>query len=297
MSVLSIQSTVASGHVGNGAALFALQRLGIETQALSTVTLAHHPARGAWQGRIANPDELSVLLGGLEAVGELARCDAVLSGYLGDAALGAVLLDAVARVKAAHPGALYCCDPVMGESNTGFYVRAGIAEFFRDQALPRADILIPNLFELAWLAEGASGNAGWDLARALTAARRLLAPASNSGRPRLVVVKGVRRKFRGRREIGALAVTSSGAWHASCPEVDALSHGAGDLFSALFLGHRLKGRSIPRALTLAVSSLHAVMVRTAARATHEDATGELALIAAQDRLVSPKRLFKAVKIG
>ena len=292
MSVLSIQSSVAAGHVGNSAAVPALQRLGIETVALSTVTLAHHPARRipegapAWRGRIAEPSEIESMMDGLAAAGELARCAAILTGYLGDASLGPAILDAVARVKSANPKALYYCDPVMGESEKGFYVRAGIPEFFRDRVVPRADVLLPNLFELAWLADGSDG-AGWDIARALEAARRLIARG-----PKLVVVKGLRRLVRGRRLVGALAASASAGWLAEGPEVASSAHGAGDLFSALFVGRRVRGESVASALARAVSSLHEAMARTARE--HRE---EMALVAALDRLANPKRLFKAVKIG
>jgi pyridoxine kinase len=292
MRVLSIQSSVATGHVGNGAALFALRRLGIETIGISTVTLAHHPARrvaaGApsWRGRVSEPAEVATLLDGLEAVGELKRCDAILSGYLGDVRLGPALLDAVERVKRANPRALYYCDPVLGDAGKGFYVRAGIPEFFRDRVLPHADVLLPNMFELAWLVEGAR-DAGWDAERALSAARTLLARGA-----RLVVVKGLRQESRGRALVGALAASATGAWLARAPEVEAPAHGAGDLFSALFVGRRLLGASVPTALARAVSSLHGVMARTAAVGSEE-----LALVEAQAQLVDPKRLFKAVKIG
>lgn len=287
MSVLSIQSSVSYGHVGNSAAAFALQRLGIETLPVSTVTLAHHPGHGAWRGRIAEPRELAALIDGLEAMGALAECDAVLSGYLGDVSLGAALLDAVWRVKAANPQALYCCDPVMGEHAKGFYVSAGIPEFFRDQAQPCADILLPNLFELGWLAKGEGARAEWNIETAHAAARLLIARG-----PRLVVVKGLRRVVRGRQRIGALAVTAKTAWHAEAPLVEAPAYGAGDLFAALFLAHTLRGRNPARALELAVSVVHGVMARTAALGAHE-----LALIPAQSQLAQPKRLFKAARIG
>lgn len=283
MNVLSIQSFVSFGHVGNRAAILPLERLGHEVWPVNTVSLAHHPGYGAWRGRVAAPEEIATLIDGLEARGALGRCDAVLSGYLGDAALGPVLLDAVRRVRKANPKALFCCDPVMGDGARGFFVRAGIPEFFRDEAAPVADLLLPNAFELGWL----TGLPVDDLASALAAARALIARG-----PRLVVVTGLRRTVRVRPRIGALAVEVLRAWHAEAPLIAAPANGAGDVFAALFLGHYLRGRRPGHALERAVSALHAVMAKTAALGS-----GELALVESQDAFLGPKRLFKAEKMG
>lgn len=286
MSILSIQSSVSFGHVGNSAAVLVLQRLGFEVWPLNTVTLAHHPGHGSWRGRVAEPTELATLVDGLAALGVLGGCRVVLSGYLGDAVLGPVLIEAAERAKRANPAALYCCDPVMGDATKGFYVRPGIPAFFRDVALPRADILAPNCFELGWLTDRAIENTGI----ALEAARALLQRG-----PRLVVVKGLRRTERGRARIGALAVTAEAAWRAETPFVEAPAEGAGDCFTALFLGQYLLRGAVAPALEATVSALHAVMVKTAAR----DGSGPraLALIEAQAAFRAPKRLFKAEQIG
>jgi len=283
MNILSIQSFVAFGHVGNRAAMLPLERLGHEVWPINTVLLAHHPGYGAWHGRVAAAEEIMTLIGGLEARGAFGRCDAVLSGYLGDVALGPALLDAVGRVRKANPKALYCCDPVMGDQARGFYVRAGIPEFFRDQVVPLADLLIPNTFELGWLAAVRVDDA----TSALGAARALIARG-----PRLVVATGLRRMVRGRPRIGALAVEASRAWYAEAPFIAAPANGAGDAFAALFLGHYLRGRRVGGALERAVSALHAVIAKTAVLGS-----GELALVESQEAFLKPKRLFKSEKIG
>ncbi len=283
MNVLSIQSAVAYGHVGNSAARLALERLGHEVWAIDTATLAHHPGYGGWHGRVATAAELATLIAGLAECRAFERCAAVLSGYLGDASLGTPLLDAVARAKAANPKALYLCDPVMGDDAKGLYVRPGIPQFFRERALTRADILMPNLFELGLLSERRVDG----LAEALAAARSLLGRG-----PRLVVAKGLCRRHRGRERIAALAVSAHAAWLAETPLLEAPASGAGDCFAALFLGHLLKRRSVPAALGHAVSAIHAVLSKTAALGARE-----LALVAAQESLLAPKRLFKAGKIG
>ena len=150
-SVLSVQSRVAYGHVGNAASVFPLQRLGIEAWALDTVAFSNHTGHGNGVARLLRRREIAELFEGIAALGVLPQIDAVLSGYLGDAATGPVLLDILERVRAANPHALFCCDPVIGDIDTGSYVTAGIAEFFRDRALALADIVTPNLFELEYL--------------------------------------------------------------------------------------------------------------------------------------------------
>src|SRR5690606_35612250 len=148
MNVISIQSHVAYGHVGNSAAVFALQRLGIEVWPVHTVQFSNHTGYPDWQGEVFSADHVARVLAGLEARGAFARCDALLTGYIGDPALGSVILDAVTRIRAANPAALWACDPVMGDHGRGLFVRDGIPAFFCAQALPAADLVTPNLFEL-----------------------------------------------------------------------------------------------------------------------------------------------------
>lgn len=274
MNVLSIQSRVVHGHVGNSAAGPVLQRLGHEVWALDTVTFSNHPAHGGWRGRIVPPAELAELLTGLAERGLLERCDAVLSGYLGDPGTARVVEDAVARVRAANPGALYACDPVIGEVGRGVYVRPGLPEAFRDTLVPRADLVTPNPFELAYLAGGPVGT----LAEACAAAGRLRARGAG-----VVVATGLRLAEAPDR-ITVLAVSAGGAWRASVPERRAPAWGAGDTFAALFLAVYLRDRDVAAALGHAVAALDAVLAATeAARAP------ELLLVLAQDALVRPAR--------
>src|ERR1700730_3303482 len=151
-TVLSVQSRVAYGHVGNAAAVFPLQCLGIEAWALDTVAFSNHTGHGRWRGDAIAADTVASLFEGIADLGVLPGIDAVLSGYIGTAETGAVLLDIVTRVKAANPVARFCCDPVIGDSDTVSYVRDGLAEFFGDAALVLADIVTPNRFELEYLA-------------------------------------------------------------------------------------------------------------------------------------------------
>lgn len=279
MNILSIQSSVVFGHVGNSAARFPLERLGFEVWPINTVELSNHPAHGSFRGRTNDPHEIRELVRGLDERGVLRDCAAVLSGYLGSAANGDAVMRAVRAVKAANPRAIYCCDPVMGERGRGFYVAEGIPRIFAKTALPLADILLPNPFELEVLA----GRSCPDLAASVSAARSLLARG-----PSLVIVTGI---SVGARRIGAAAVGRRGAWLVDSPRFARAAHGAGDTFAALFLGHYLKCRSPATALARAMSAQHAIM-RASARRGGKD----LAIIAAQDAFVRPKTLFKAKRL-
>ncbi|WP_345893843.1 pyridoxal kinase [Nocardioides sp. TF02-7] len=143
MRILSIQSSVAYGHVGNSAAVFPLQRLGHDVWPVLTVHFSNHTGYGAWRGPLLDPADVRAVIGGIEDRGVLGQADAVLSGYQGDPAMGAVILEAVARVKELNPDAVYCCDPVIGDVGRGVFVRPGIPEFLRDEVLPKADVLTP----------------------------------------------------------------------------------------------------------------------------------------------------------
>ena len=151
MNILSIQSWVAYGHVGNASAMFPLQRLGAEVWAVNTVQFSNHPGYGGHAGQVYSGDMIAALINGIADRHVFASCDGVLSGYVGDAATGGVILDAADRVRAANARAIWCCDPVMGDEGPGVYVRPDIPAFFRDRAVPSADVLTPNQFELGLL--------------------------------------------------------------------------------------------------------------------------------------------------
>lgn len=279
MKILSLQSAVAYGAVGNSAALFPLQRLGFEVWPVDTVQLSNHPGYGHWGGATMPAEQVAAVVDGLSRVGALGQCDAVLSGYLGDAAIGAAVLEAVARVKRQKPGALYLCDPVMGDEH-GLYVRAGIPEFLGGPALAAADVVTPNRFELEVL----SGRAAGTLGEAAEAARTLLARG-----PRVVVATSLGEGA----SIACMAVTGEGAWTVRTPRLafDPPVRGTGDVLSALLLAHLLRGEAAPEALSLAVSSLYGVLENTRSLGRRE-----LALVQAQDEIALPSRLFPPLPI-
>jgi pyridoxine kinase len=286
MNVISIQSHVAYGHVGNAAAVFALQRLGIEVWPVHTVQFSNHTGYPDWQGQAFGADHIASLIDGLAARGALARCDALLTGYVGDPALGAVILDAAARLRAANPKALWACDPVMGDAGKGLFVRAGVPEFMIGQALPAADILTPNLFELGIL----TGAEPRDLAEVRKASAGLLTAARQPG-PKVVLVTSLASEGNAAGEMEMLAVSAGGAWRVASPRLPITPNGAGDAVAALFLGFYLKTGSVPEALGKAASAIFEIL-----RTTLEAGETELQLVAAQDRLEAPGRRFTATPL-
>jgi pyridoxine kinase len=281
-AILSIQSQVAYGHVGNSAALLPLQRLGFDVFPLNTVQLAHHPGYGAWRGHTLGPEQLDEILGGLMDRGALARCAAVLSGYLGDAGVADVIARAVAAVRAACPGAPYFCDPVIGDDQPGVFVSAGVAEAIAERLVPLADVVLPNRFELAYL----TGRSIETLDDALAAAAELRARG-----PRLVIATGLALPDR-RDELAVLADSAEESWLVTTPRLSlAIGGGAGDAFSALFLGHYLRTGQLRAGLERAVAAMFALVERTCAAGAEE-----LELVATQDDLVAPVPRFPAMRL-
>ncbi|MBI3444489.1 MAG: pyridoxal kinase PdxY [Magnetospirillum sp.] len=281
MKILSFQSAVAFGHVGNSAAVFPLQRMGLDVCPVDTVQFSNHPGYGTWKGACLPAEQLALVVEGLSEAGLLERCGAVLSGYLGQAATGAVLADAVGRIKAHHSEAIYLCDPVMGDDGTGLYVDPALPEIFSTLLLPLADLATPNRFELGILT-GLSIDSVEDAVRAANA---LLSRGAGA-----VVVTSLPA---GENMIACLAVTGDGAWMVRTPllRFKIAPNGAGDLLSALLLGHRLKGRALPEALSMAVSSLYGVLDKT-----RQEGGRELALVAAQNEIAVPTRFFPPLRL-
>jgi pyridoxine kinase len=278
MNILSIQSWVAYGHVGNASAMFPLQRLGAEVWAINTVQFSNHTGYGAWTGTVFPGSAISDLVEGIAARGVLARCDAVLSGYMGSPEIGEAILGAVRRVREANATALYCCDPVIGDVGRGVYVRPGVAEFFRDRALPAADIATPNQFELEHLT-------GMTVA-SLEDAKRAVAALQARG-PRRVLVTSLRTPATPEGEIDLLAADGPAFLLMRTPLLPIAINGAGDAIAALFLFHVLRSGDVGAALEAAGSAVWGLLARTA-----EAGAREILMVQAQEEFVSPQRRFR-----
>jgi pyridoxine kinase len=283
VNILSIQSHVAYGHVGNSAAVFALQRLGCEVWPVHTVQFSNHTGYGAWTGEVFAAGMIEEVVRGIADRGVLGSCDGVLSGYVGSLETGAAILNAVGKVKAANPGAAYCCDPVIGNRARGVFVRDGICEFFRDRAVPAARIVTPNHFELDHLA----GRDTAEMTQVLAAIDGLHARG-----PRAILVTSVDTNETPAGHIDNVASDGEAQYLVRTPKLVTLGNGAGDVIAALFLYHHLRSGSVAEALARATSSVFGLLRRTL-----DAGATELALIAAQDELVVPSEMFVPQRIG
>ena len=279
MEILSIQSSVAFGHVGNSAAVFPLQRLGIETWAVNTVHFSNHTGYGGWRGPMLSAADLREVLLGVEERGVLARVAAVLSGYQGGEDVGEVVLETVARTKELNPAAVYCCDPVMGDVGRGMFVRPGIPELMRDRVVPAADVITPNHFELDFLA-GRETRTLADVLAAVDDVRR-------TG-PSTVLVTSVLTDETPEGSVDLVTVSEGGAWRIRTPHLAIAPNGGGDVTAALFLAHLLRTGSAATALEKVTSSVFGILEATLAAGTRE-----LALVAAQDQIADPPDRFQA----
>jgi pyridoxine kinase len=283
MNILSIQSWVAYGHVGNASAVFPLQRLGAEVWSINTVQFSNHTGYGHWTGQVYTGDAVRELVDGIAARDVLRHCDAVLSGYMGDAEIGAAVLHAVARVRAENPNAIYCCDPVIGDVEEGVYVREGIEEFLRDHALPQADIATPNRFEL----ERLTGIDCSSLADAKRAAESLAGKMRPEGL-RCVLLTSLETELTPGDHMDLLAAEGDRFHLLRTPRLPVAVNGAGDAIAALFLFHRIASGSAVKALEEAGSAVHGLLRRTA-----EAGSREILTVAAQEEFVAPAIRFVA----
>ena len=279
MNILSIQSHVAYGHVGNAAAVFPMQRLGHEVWPIHTVQFSNHTGYGAWRGQVFEAGLIDACVLGIEERGVLATCDGVLSGYMGGLETGEAILRAVAKVRAANGGASYCCDPVMGDVGRGLFVRPGIPEFFSRQAVPAADILTPNQFEMDLLT-GLPSTTQDEARRAIAALHAL--------GPRVILVTSLLTQETPGDALDIAASDGKTIWLARTPKLDVEVNGAGDAIAALFFVHWLASGSARAALEAAASSVYGLLLRTAQAGSREILT-----VAAQQEFVAPTRMFSA----
>ncbi len=281
MSILSVQSHVAYGHVGNRSAVFPLELLGFEVWPINTVQFSNHTGYGTWTGQVFTPGHIDEIWKGILDLGAQGDCEAVLSGYLGAAGIGESILRALADVRAAQPRAVYCCDPVMGDYGRGVFVREGILDFLRDRAVPRADIVTPNQFE----AELLTGLGIRSLGDA-----RTVAEALHRMGPPIVLITSFKAEDTRPGTISNLLSVEGQSYLVTSPELPLRPppNGAGDLTAALFLGHYLRTQDPVEALELMTDSVFSVLEASLASGRRE-----LALVASREAIMKPGRRFLA----
>jgi pyridoxine kinase len=283
MTVISIQSQVAYGHVGNSAAVFPLQMHGIDVVSVPTTLLSNRPGYQTIRGRVLDAELVADLLRGIEERGAVDGCRMILSGYLGSPEIAAVVADFIARARARNPSLLYCCDPVLGDRGRGLYVQAAIPPLVRDRLCPLADILTPNHFEFEYLV----GTKATTSAQVIAQAQTLLARG-----PSTVVITSTELSDTPDGQIETLAVERSQSWRVRTPRLSISPSGTGDLFAALYAAARVQGADTRGALGHAASAIFAVLERTAISGTEE-----MRIVESAEQLVRPQRRFDAVAIG
>jgi pyridoxine kinase len=283
MNVISIQSQVAFGHVGNSAAVFPMQMHGIDVTAVPTTLLSNRPGYPTMRGRVLEASLVAELLQGIEERGAVEDARMILSGYLGSSEIGSAVADFVARAKARNRTLDYALDPVLGDRDRGLFVKPDLPPLVRDRLLPLADIITPNHFEFEWLA----GREARTAAEVITQARALIARG-----PSVIVVTSAELTDTPADTIETLAIEASRAFRVRTPKVPISPNGTGDLFAALFVAARVQDKDTPQALSHAASAIFAVLERTAARGTEE-----MRIVESREELVTTKRRFEALAIS
>lgn len=282
MRILSIQSSVAYGHVGNSAAVFPLQRIGVDVMPVHTVCFSNHTGYGSWRGPLLSGHDITEVVTGIEERGGLTGVDAVLSGYQGSDSIGDAILDAVERVKYHSPHAIYACDPVLGNALSGCHVAPEVQNLIRDRIVPAADIITPNQFELGFIT-GTEPRSLEEILESVDIAR--------ARGPRTVLVTSVERAERDPETLEMLAVTGEDAWLVTTPKLSLKANGSGDVTAALFTAHFSSTNDAAAALSRTTASVFTLLENTLAAGTRE-----LQLIASQDAYAHPDERFSVRRV-
>ncbi|WKK61943.1 pyridoxal kinase PdxY [Corynebacterium sp. P3-F1] len=277
-NILSIQSAVAYGHVGNSAAVFPLQRIGHEVWPVYTVNFSNHTGYGAWKGPMIPAEDVREVIAGIDDRGALKEVDVVLSGYLGGDDIAGVVVETVEKVRAQNPAVLYACDPVMGNAKSGCHVSENIPPLLRDAVVPAADIITPNQFELGYLTEKTATDLE-STVEAIEAARAM--------GPSTVLVTSVERPDQPDETLEMIAADEHGMWIVQTPRLPFKRNGSGDVACALFTGHYAETGDAADALAKTASSVFDML-----EATYEENAPELLLVESQDAFAQPQMQFE-----
>lgn len=253
MQVISIQSQVVHGHVGNSAAVYPLQAAGFEVAAVPTTLLSNHPHYPTMRGRVLEADLVADLLLGVEERQLPQQAAAILTGYMGSVGNASVVVDFLRRARRLNPDFVLTCDPVIGDDDLGVFVEDGLIERFRDELTPMADIVTPNQFELGRLVGERP-----DTVEGLRAAADQL---SRRGTGRVVVTGCVLADTRD-GEVETVALEGGKAHRTSIPRLPIRPSGTGDLFTAFMTTWLLKGASLAGAAERATRDVQRVLRRT-----------------------------------
>jgi len=258
--VISIQSQVVMGHVGNSAAVFPMLAAGLEVAPIPTVIFSNTPDYSTLRGRPLPGDFFADLLQGAWDRRLPERADFLLTGYIGSAEVARLIADFVAGAKAANPRLRYYCDPVLGDEQPGLYVPQEIADIFRDRLLPMADIASPNPFEVAWLTGRPIAELA-DIHRAAAALR--MAPQAQ------LIVTGCKLRETAAEMLESVVLGPQGLTRHPTPHLPLALAGTGDLFAGLVIAGLGSGRSLGQAVEFAQVQTARALARAAELGTKE----------------------------
>ncbi|XP_033469803.1 pyridoxal kinase-like [Epinephelus lanceolatus] len=260
--VLSIQSHVVRGYVGNKSATFPLQVLGFEVDSINSVQFSNHTGYAHWKGQVLTAEELNVLYEGIK-LNKVNHYDYILTGYSRDASFLEMVVDIIQELKKTNPSLVYVCDPVMGDHGA-MYVPEYLLPVYRDKVVPIADILTPNQFE-AEILTGRKITTEQDAVEVMDLLHKM-------GPETVVLTSTDLPSKRGDQFLVALGSQKivkpdrSNTSQKICmdiPKVDAVFVGTGDLFAAMLLAwthHHPK--DLKTACEKTVSVMHHVIKRT-----------------------------------
>ena len=276
MNILSIQSYVSRGHVGNSTAVFCFQLFGFDVWPIPTTLLSNHPGHPTFRGEHLSTKSVQELLRGLAELDTFKQCDAVISGYFANPDIAPLISDVVHQVKSNNSAAIYLCDPVMGNHEKGLYVPPDIPEAISTHLLPIADILTPNHFELEQLSGKSleTKDASISALREITLKRRTVGLCSSS-------------PGSSTKTIGTFCHYIENTWGIETPKLATLVNGRGDCLSAVFLANYLSGKNCADSLSSCVSTVYSLLKLAEADAR------DLPLVAGQDLILQPTTVFTA----
>ncbi|WP_394241383.1 pyridoxal kinase PdxY [Vibrio astriarenae] len=282
-SVISIQSHVVYGHAGNSSAVFPMQRMGLDVWPIYTVQFSNHTQYSeGWTGRGFEASDISNLVRGIDNIGKLKECSAMISGYLGSAEQCHAVAESVEMMKKKNPEALYFCDPVMGDPEKGCIVADGVQEQLISKLMPMADVIVPNQFELTQFT-GIEINSVEDAAHACEKALSM--------GPKAVLVKHLHSLSR--ESFTMMLATSRACYVLQRPilEFDKQPVGVGDLITGVFCASVVNGVSPSSAFKHANDAAYGVL-----KLTEELGEWEIQTILAQHEFVEPTYDFPLLKV-
>lgn len=256
MLVISIQSQVVHGHVGNSAAVFPMQAEGVEVAAVPTTLLSNHPHYPTMRGRVLDAELVGDLLQGVEERGLVERAAVLVTGYLGSPAIAETVHRFVVRALKRNPALIYICDPVMGDTDLGVFVADGMPEIFRDQLVPLAGIITPNQFELGLLA-------GRPI---ISEANLLLAGAIIPGR---IVATGCVFSDTPTGQLETVLCDAGSVTRIATPRLPIRPYGTGDLLTGLIAAHLAKNVTLGAAVRNSIAATFSIVEHMWESGDHE----------------------------